>query len=318
MKYSVGIIGLGKIGMMYDTDVDDTSSFLSHAKSFYHHPSFNISFLLDVRAESRVEARRRFPGVTVLGELPDTDADVVVLAATQEVNLGYLEQLTSNPWIKLFVVEKPFWSSSVPESWKDDPRIYVNYTRRSLPYYAKLRRRIADGELGDPLAATVYYSKGLRNNGSHLIDFLNYLVPFASGECLEVFRRVEDFTVDDPSLSFVMNVEAAGRRIPVVFVALDERYYSLIELDIFFSAGRLRLYDFGGSVDIYRTRSDALYPGYTNLLPDEVRASTALEKNGLLLCEKIARILDGVMANDSPAANDKFIFDMIQEIRSKA
>ncbi len=319
MKHTVGIIGLGNIGMTYDKEVTDTATFLSHSKSFYHHPGFELSFLLDIKEELRAEAIKRFPGVPVIADLSEVKSypEVVVLAASPEVNLRYLEQLKDRPEIKLFVVEKPFWSEAVSQQWLEhSSKIYVNYVRKYLPYFQELKKQIAAGDFGKTLSGNVYYSKGLRNNGSHLLDLISYLFQPETITCNPIFNSKNDYKPEDLSLSFTLDVKSKQEQFPVVFSALDERQYSVIELDLFFEKKRVKLYDFCGRADVFSLKSDPLFPGYVNLLPEKEKESTGLDRYGYYLCDKIAQILEGKSDNDSSVSNEKHIFDIIQKIKN--
>ena len=322
MKYTVGIIGLGNIGMTYDSDVNDTTTFLSHSKSFYHHPAFELSFLLDIKEDLRIEAKKRFPEISVISAIEEVKVfpDVLVLAASPEVNLKYLQALKDKKEIKLFVVEKPFWSSAVPEEWLEEvpsQKIYVNYFRKYLPYFQNLKKQISVNHFGKPLSANVYYSKGLRNNGSHVIDLLHYLFAAHEIESGAVFQKVNDYKEEDLSLSFVLRFKNAESSFPVVFNALDERNYSLIELDLFFEKQRIRLHEFGGKADTFSVKEDPLFPGYLNLLPEKEKETTAIDRYAYYLCDKVKMILAGEAGNDSSLRNEKYIFDTIQQIKNK-
>ena len=321
MRYTVGIIGLGNIGMTYDADVNDVTTFLSHSKAFYHHPAFDISFLCDINEELRTQAAERFSAARVISNVSDISVfpDVIVLAASPAVNLQYLEQLQHKKEIKLFVVEKPFWSSDVPAQWLEatlSNRVYINYVRKYLPYFQKVKSEIEKNSFGKTLAVNVNYSKGLRNNGSHLIDLLHYLFPFHKIDCASVFNRVEDYKSDDLSLSCVLRFSNDDAGFPVVFTALDERKYSVIEIDLFFENQRIRFSEFGGKAEIFSVKEDPLFPGYVNLLPEKDKETTGLEQYAYYLCDKIQMILKGESENDSSVKNEKFIFDTIQQIKN--
>ena len=48
-----GIIGLGKIGMMYDLAIDKTKAVYTHCRSLSIHPNFEIAFAVDPLSSQR-------------------------------------------------------------------------------------------------------------------------------------------------------------------------------------------------------------------------------------------------------------------------
>ena len=91
-KYSVGIIGLGNIGMMYDYNDLTDNLYLSHAKSFFKNPSFNIAFLLDNDKNKLHLARKRFGNeVQYLNDVEQIKSlpDVLVLSSLPEFNFFF-------------------------------------------------------------------------------------------------------------------------------------------------------------------------------------------------------------------------------------
>ena len=321
MKYSVGIIGLGQIGMTYDSDFVGTDDYLSHAKSFHHHPNFRIEFLMDVLPAARKRATEIFPGIQILESTTGLKSypDVLVLAANQITNINIYNQLRNEPSIKLFVVEKPFWDDSfvdIPFDMIANERVYVNYIRKSLPFYQELQEQIRNGFAGKAINVNVVYSKGLRNNGSHLLDLINFLFEPTKINVLSVFDTKNDFKEEDLSYSFVLELETIKGKFPVVFNAINEQNYSVIELDLFFEKKRFRCTDFGGKVQEYNLEMDPLFPGYVNLAPAANFISTELNKYAIYSCHLIYEILSERAENPSSIQNEKAIFELVKKIKN--
>ena len=115
MIYSVGIIGLGNIGMKYDYESND-DVFLTHSKGFYYHPSFEIKWMIDSKDSLLKKAKSKY-GKTInyynnLSEIK-VFPDVLVLSTPPDETRNFFELLKDNKKIKLFVLEKPFWNNSI-------------------------------------------------------------------------------------------------------------------------------------------------------------------------------------------------------------
>ena len=60
----------------------------------------------------------------------------------------------------------------------------------------------------------------------------------------KIINYKNDYSIDDESISFCINYNYNEKSIPVIFNSLDERKFSLIELDLFFDTQRFRIFDF--------------------------------------------------------------------------
>ena len=320
--YSVAILGLGNIGMLYDYDDESSEVFLSHLKSFYHHPNFRITYLIDKDIEKLEMAKRKYLGgikyIRSIEEI-ETMPEVFVLASIPSVNLNMFKRLKDHPEIKLFLIEKPFWSKSLDFSnlTKFSEKCVINYPRKFIPFFQNLKKHVSDNVYGKAISAHIYYSKGLRNNGSHLIDLMNYLFNNTlNTDELHVFNTTFDCLENDPSISFTTKYSHNGISFPVVFQALNEKLFSLIEIDFFFEKRRFRVYDFGEKIEIYQVEQDPIFKNYKNLKSYKT-ALTNMNKYGMDVCNELLTILKSDKQNISTLVNEYNIFKGIEEIKKR-
>ena len=287
MKYTVGIIGLGNIGMMYDFS-SEKEVFLTHFKSFNAHDDFEIILCVD-RSEIQLEkAKRKLTGKGIeyvtnwksIKEIPD----VIVLASSPKVNQEVFEGLHFNRRIKAFLVEKPFWSNS----WKIEnfnevkDKVVVNYIRKFIPEVQNIKSDIVANKFGEPIKAHAWYSKGLNNNGSHLLDLMCFLLGSTDVDPSGIINldEVDDYLPEDKSLGFKLNLLTDKSKVEVVFQPVNEKLYSVIELDLFFTKGRIRFHDFGFEVDLFEVEQDQIFKGYSNL---NYKNSISINKEGYMI-----------------------------------
>ena len=91
-------------------------------------------------------------------------------------------KLVESPGLKLILCEKPL-SYNLNEAKemvqiceKRGVSLYVNYMRRADPNVIEIKRRIDCGEILGPIKINAWYSKGILNNGSHLINLASYWI----------------------------------------------------------------------------------------------------------------------------------------------
>ena len=303
--YTITIIGLGNIGLLYDIDRNnDSKEFLSHTRSTFFHKNFEIKYLIDKDLSKLELARNKYGNQieykTELG-LDYIPTEIIVLASVPSVNAYYLDKLKSIDCVKLFLIEKPFLNrlETISNYKKIIKKSYVNYFRKSIPYFKNLKKDIDKKMFGNLIAVNVYYSKGLSNNGSHLIDLINYFFgPNYDLDSIKIINYKNDYSIDDESVSFCIDYNYNEKSIPVIFNSLDERKFSLIELDLFFDIQRFRIYDFGGKIEISKVFQDKVFSGYKNLLPSEVIDSN-INSYGMYTYDTIENILNGDEENYS-------------------
>jgi predicted dehydrogenase len=74
--------------------------------------------------------------------------------------------------------------------------LFTNYIRRSDPGGIEVARRLHAGEIRSPIKGVAWYSKGLYNNGSHLVNLLQYWLGDVTG--FKVVSRGRDWEGTDP------------------------------------------------------------------------------------------------------------------------
>ncbi|MDD5176140.1 MAG: Gfo/Idh/MocA family oxidoreductase [Sterolibacterium sp.] len=270
MKWRSAVVGLGRIGMGYDFDqpifTDDTV--LTHAAAFAAHPEFDLVGGVDPDIGKRGAFTRKY-GVPAFADINGLIAasapQVLALAIPTAGHGAALKQaLTAQP--RLVICEKPLASdlataqAMVDSAERKSVTLLVNYMRRFDPGIAEARTLIRDGSLGTIFKGTVWYSKGLINNGSHFLDLLAYLLGDATGKA-QIISAGIPLADNDPQPDFKITFGNTE----IVFLAAREECYSLGEIDLLGSAGRLTLRDFGQRIETRLKVADPQFPGYHTL-----------------------------------------------------
>lgn len=265
--YNVLIIGAGKIGAFFDSPESD--NILSHAHAFTKHAGFNLAGFVDTDLDKAGKAAyiwggRAFENIKEAFE--KETIDLAVVAVPDELHYSCLKELSGYP-VKVIFAEKPITKSiseaeDILKTFKGkEIGIVVNYTRRFVPEFERIRDNIQKGSYGEYLTGTGYYGKGLLHSGSHLIDLLMFFI----GDIKEtkLVSSLEDFYADDKSIAAVLSFDN-GKKFFLQHV--DCRNFTMFEMDIFFEKKRIRIYDLGFKVEEYDVLESSVFSGYRNIV----------------------------------------------------
>ena len=195
-------------------------------------------------------------------------------------------------------------------------KTYVNYYRKSLPFFKDLKN-VDKHKYGNLVGVNIFYSKGLSNNGSHLIDLMNFL--FGSRyktKSINILNYKNDYSLKDESVSFSIEYIYNSKSVSTIFHALDERKFSLIEMDLIFEKNRFRIFDFGGKIEVYQVQSDKVFSGYKNLIPFEIQDSD-INSYGIHTYDTIYNILEEKELNYSTLEDELNIYKLKKHVNNK-
>lgn len=293
MGSNVLIIGCGMIGAQLDSP--DTPHVLTHAHAFSSHPRFQTIGFLDADGERARAAAQKWKGRafdSVEAAFASFPVDVAVIAVPDALHYAWLMRLAAFP-VRCIVTEKPL-ATNQDDAEKlravfegKETAVCVNYSRRYLPAFAEAAERIKSGGLGSFLHGRGLYGKGFLHNGSHMVDLIRMLV--GDIKAFSEDQRFVDYTENDPTVSGTLSLENGG---VVRLDCVDSRLYTLFELDLVFTQGRLRITDGGRSIAYDSVQESPIYRGYRTLHEDRV-VSTGMETAFRSLAEHVAQVLSG-------------------------
>jgi predicted dehydrogenase len=215
---ATALIGFGKMAQGYAADAAMARHYryAAHAQVLAGHPAFEWLAVVDPDTDARAAARTQWNVAHVaadaagLGDLAQT-IEVVVLATPPQARLAILDRL---PNLRAVLVEKPLGVRL------EDSRAFLEAcARRKILVQVNLWRRaddayrgLAGGGLarlvGRTQAAAGVYGNGLKNNGTHMIDFARML-----------FGEIESIQCVGPGNPFAEG-PIAGDRNPAFVLAM--------------------------------------------------------------------------------------------------
>jgi predicted dehydrogenase len=262
-KFNSLIIGAGDIGALFDNH--SSTKIVTHAHAFRNHKGYNLLGFVDIN-ENRAQKAVSLWGGKVYSSIEQAfnseKIDVATVAVPDEFHFEIVKNLLNLP-LKCIFLEKPVTKTITEANAilkinnnKNIP-IAVNYSRRFVPEFQKIRENIEKGIYGNYLTGLGTYGKGLIHNGSHLIDLLHNFK--FNVKRVKVIDRLADFYKDDKSVSAVLTL---GNNKHFFCQFADCRKYTLFEIDILFEKKRLRIINSGFIIEEYDIRQDNIFREY--------------------------------------------------------
>jgi len=236
---NVALLGIGNIGLLFDDDKDDRSKALSHIKAIYLHKNLTLKYVVDIDNSKISKVKEFFPNVVFYNNynklLKCKDIDILSIATPTNTHYTILKAFQDNIYIKLFFIEKPlFQHIQEYNNIKMKNKIVVNYLRRFDKNIQKLKSKISQNKFGKVQKIIINYCKGIKNNGSHMIDMINFLFDNPKVISSNILSSTNGFNIDDMTYDIFVQIKYNNQIIPVYFLGLDHTLYNIIEQNIYF------------------------------------------------------------------------------------
>lgn len=163
----------------------------------------------------------------------------------------------------------------------------VNYVRRYASGYRQAAGDIREGRLGDIQAVRGIYTKGVLNNGGHMLDLLRWF--FGEPDSFDVVSAFEELS-GDPTVSCRLR-SAAGLEASIS--GLRHAQCSIFEFDIIGTRGRIVFGDLGHRVDRWDVEDTMAKHGFRQLSPAPRTDDPRLRGAIAAAIENLADCLDG-------------------------
>lgn len=257
--YRVLIIGAGNIGAFYDTP--SSKHVLTHAHAFSRN-GFKLVGFVDVdyaKASQAAKIWNAKPYHTIHEAYKDNKIDVIIVAVSDDAHYEILKSILDYK-VELVLCEKPFTTDikdarEIIQLYRyKNVQLAINYTRRYLPAFQRLKKQIYQRKYGEYIKGSGYYGKGLLHNGSHIIDLVRYLI----GDIASVvtYERVIDYSKSDPNVSAHLRFKKGGQ---FSLENISSKKYTLFEVDLLFEKGRIRIDDVDYFMQFYQIKRHSLF-----------------------------------------------------------
>lgn len=271
---SVVIIGCGQIAGGYDEQNKSPSAVLTHAGAYKKNDKFMLHACIDPDSRACQKFMHNWHIEAGFANLEDYDpftADVASICTPTENHEAVLETLLSTS-VKAVFCEKPLAydykaSCRLADLYeKAGIPLAINFLRRWDPAIQALKKELTDGKWGGIQAVTAFYNKGIFNTGSHILDLLTFLLGDMKLE--EVSRWRVDYKVNDPTVDATFSTQSGS---PVYLIGLENKFYSIVEISILTTEGRIDIESSGFNIRFRRIENGYRFPNNRYLDSGTVR-----------------------------------------------
>jgi predicted dehydrogenase len=251
-RYRAAVVGLGKIGLDYDYSVGNDNKILTHAHAYAAHPGYDLVGAVDPDAHQRLRFEEKYR-CRAYADVSDLFAHCApeVLSLAVPINVQsqtFREVVNHGP--TAILCEKPLATSVVAAeemlsiARNNGCSLAVNYIRRFEPGTVSLKALLAKGDLGGIQKGVAWYSKGVWNNGSHLINLLQSLLGDVTNVSVTRVGRRWQESDPEPDLLVIFGTT------PVYVLAAQEEQFSIHEFELVGTKGIVRSSAGGNCIEI--------------------------------------------------------------------
>lgn len=293
-RYTAVVIGAGRIGATFDTPT--SKEVLTHAHAYALHPEIELVGICDLRPEIAKAAGKRWntPWFDHVDDMLSTlRPDIVSVCVSTDQHAALLRRIAKfKP--KLVICEKPV-TDSINETKKIIRElkrlgipVLVNHSRRFDGELAIIQNNFRKGKYGKAISASMLYTHGVLNNGSHVLDVARWF--FGEAKKIQPLHKHHDGLKHDPSVDAHIVFEKCPS---FSLMSGDDREYSIIEFDLLCEKARIRFSDFGAPpIAIQFPGPNPLYRGYRSLSLAKTIKSTGHTRNMYHLIESAVGVLN--------------------------
>jgi hypothetical protein len=181
---SILLIGLGKIGLVYDLDSPIENANLTHAGNIKNILNSTCVYGVDIDASARKLFSNRFTwdSFESIDLLPTDFSPNLVILATPAINRLAQYRRLIDFQSAIWLIEKPLCETQeelaeIRSFFNDFPvRAFVNFQRRSNPSLIQLKAKISALSNKDKIYAYGYVSGNALSNVPHMIDLINFIM----------------------------------------------------------------------------------------------------------------------------------------------
>lgn len=263
------LIGAGNIGALYDVNGNPDSIAHTHLSALAKCKKIDWIDVVETDAVTLQKIKKKAKVRYCFSSLEDLEAhpteyQIVCIATPSDTHFSVLKTLHKSSIVVGHVLcEKPLFSklsefqTQVSEIRAMKFPLTVNYPRSWSPDNINLIDNAARHNLGAFTSGIASYGKGLKNNGSHMINLLMQIFDGVP-EITYVSKSSIDGINGDRTISFGLLINHSE----VMVTATSSSSFSMFEVDLRFERGRVILTDGGRKIEYYFPVPDPDFEGY--------------------------------------------------------
>ncbi len=269
-QVSVSIIGLGKIGAQFD--LRNKKQRLTHASAILGDSRFKLIAGCDENYQTRKKFEDSY-AIQSFATIKDLMAfsvpDVVIVATETDQHVKNICEVLGYDAVKLLLCEKPitrkfenldYLKKLIVESKK---YVLINYQRRTEMSAREILSKLQRNQFGNFLGGSGLYSRGYFNNGSHIIDLLEWWF-----ESQFDFPRLVAKTQKDGDFDVTIALQIRDR--DFLLQSIPTSSTSILELTLEFELAQLRYVSGGSTLYIDNVAEHNAFQGIGSIITSSI------------------------------------------------
>ncbi len=298
-KYRALVIGCGHIGIEDNCLIQNLRP-TSHAKGYLQHPRTELVALVDKDIQKINRAKKLFPKIATFLDAQEaikkTYPEIVSVATPTQTHFEVVKNISKYNCINAIVCEKPIAMDigdareMIRVCKNRRIKLSVNHSRR---FDSNLRKIFFEIKKYGPITkGASYYTRGIYNNGTHLIDLLNFYI--GPVEEVQGFRSEE--TEDWSDLVNDLNIDGTlffklGAKITIQSLRSDN--FSIFEINLFGKNGLIKINNLGYQAELFRIEKSDKFIDKKEL---KKKPKIIKVKNSMVL-SMISNVIDNLEGN---------------------
>jgi len=268
MVYKAGIVGCGRIAGEFDSD-PKRKWIATHAGAYGEFPGTGLAAAADIDKEKLGNFGKTWDVDSLYADykemLKKEGLDFLSICTWGASHLDILRDAVDSG-VKAIWCEKPIAdrlesADEMIELCKEkNVVLIINHQRRYDTLHRKIREFISEGKLGKIQEVAFFYTAGIANSGSHMLDLLRFF--FGDVDWIHAAYKNENNIADDPDINGLIRFK---NEVNCAVQACDSSSYGIFEMDILGEKGRINLTDLGFSAEFYEVKESDLFTGYRGL-----------------------------------------------------
>jgi predicted dehydrogenase len=323
MTRRAAIIGCGRIGCAFDDD--PRRGYVStHAGAYVRTPGIQLAALADIDAArlqtygDKFQVAGRYQNYRQM--LERERPEILSLCTWSDSHRAIVEHAVA-AGVRAIFCEKPIADSldaaddMIRRCRQAGVLLMVDHQRRFDRFHQQLAEYVRGGKLGRVQQVTCYYTAGIANTGTHLLDLLRFFFGDAAWVAGMLSANASPNPEDQNLDGWVQFRDG-----PLVALqACDVRDYTIFELNILGARGRLRVLSHGFAAQLEEARDSGRFAGYRELYPTEPPVDASGPREYML--QAVAHLLDCLEHGRQPVSSGedgRAALELISALRQSA
>jgi predicted dehydrogenase len=270
VTYRAAVVGCGRIGSTLADDPLLAGDVMTHAEAYSVCPDTELVAIVDTDATARQKCLTRWKVAgaydSVASMMISAKPEIVSVCTPTSTHFSVAKELLESAAPpRAIICEKPVAESLddaetlVRMAKEANVLLVVMHMRRYARNIQKLREFLRSGGIGDLRGVSGWLTKGTLHNGTHWFDLLRFLI----GDVTQLHAlNMLGETGQDPTLDVALRLENG---MLATMRAADAGNFTLCEMDILGSTGRVRIVDSSYRVELSLAVASSRYTGYVEL-----------------------------------------------------